>query len=187
MDRREGNKPRIGYVVSLCGIMSGLALSLMFILGMVPSFEYITPAAAGILIWVVREQLGVKYGLVSYLAVGILCMLLTMNYEVSMMYLFLLGYYPILREYFQKIPTIILRTIVKLALYAASAVSAYLILIHLFGMTALLEDMGTLGKYGQWVLLGMGALAFIIYDSFLALFKPVYEKLLRPKIQKRMR
>ncbi len=187
MGRREENKPRIGYVVSLCGIMSGLALALMFILGMVPAFEYITPAIAGILIWVVREQLGVKYGLVSYLAVGILSFLLTMNYEASMMYLFLLGYYPILREYFQKIPTIILRTVVKLALYAASAVSAYLILIYLFGMSALLEDMGELGKYGQWVLLGMGALAFMMYDFFLVLFKPFYEKLLRPKIQKRMR
>ncbi len=187
MGRREENKPGIGYVVSLCGIMCGLALAVMFIFGMVPSFEYITPAAAGILIWVVREQLGVKYGLVSYLAVGILCMLLTMNYEVSMMYLFLLGYYPILREYFQKIPTVILRSIVKLALYAASAVSVYLILIYLFGMTALLEDMGEFGKYGQWVLLGMGALAFMMYDFFLNLFKPFYEKLLRPKIQKRMR
>lgn len=187
MGRREENKPGIGYVVSLCGIMSGLALAVMFIFGMVPSFEYITPAAAGILIWVVREQLGVKYGLVSYLAVGILCMLLTMNYEVSMMYLFLLGYYPILREYFQKIPTIILRSVVKLALYAASAVSVYLILIYLFGMTALMDDMGDLGKYGQWVLLGMGALAFMMYDFFLNLFKPFYEKLLRPKIQKRMR
>ena len=45
--------------------MSGLALALMFILGMIPSFEYITPAIAGILIWVIRERLGVKYGLVS--------------------------------------------------------------------------------------------------------------------------
>lgn len=187
MGRREENKPSIGYVVSLCGIMCGLALALMFILGMIPSFEYITPAAAGILIWVVREQLGVKYGLVSYLAVGILCMLLTMNYEVSMMYLILLGYYPILREYFQKVPTILLRTVTKLALFAVTAVGAYQILIHLFGMTELLEDMGEFGEYGSLIFLGMGAFAFLVYDTFLGMFKPFYEKLLRPKIQKRMR
>lgn len=187
MGRREENKPSIGYVVSLCGIMCGLALALMFILGMVPSFEYISPAVAGILIWVVREQLGVKYGLVSYLAVAILCFLLTMNYEASMMYLFLLGYYPILREYFQKVPTIVLRTITKIALYAVTAVGAYQILIHLFGMTALMEDIGEFGEYGPFILLGMGAFAFLIYDTFLALLKPFYEKLLRPKIQKRMR
>lgn len=187
MGRREENKPSIGYVVSLCGIMCGLALAVMFIFGMVPSFEYITPAAAGILIWVVREQLGVKYGLVSYLAVGILCMLLTMNYEISMMYLFLLGYYPILREYFHKIPTFVLRTLAKLALYAVAAVGVYSLLIYLFGMAELLEDMDTFGKYSQWVLLGMGALAFLMYDFFLSLFKPFYEKMLRPKIQRRMR
>lgn len=187
MARREENKPSIGYVVSLCGIMCGLALALMFILGMIPSFEYISPAVAGILIWVIREQLGVKYGLVSYLAVGILCFLLTVNYEASMMYLFLLGYYPIIREYFQKIPTFVLRIIVKLALYAGTAVGVYQILIHLFGMTALLDDIDEFGEYGSLILLGMGAFAFLLYDTFLGLLKPFYEKLLRPKLQKRMR
>lgn len=187
MGRREENKPSIGYVVSLCGIMCGLAVALMFVMGMIPSFEYISPAAAGILVWVIREQLGVKYGLVSYLAVGILAALLTMNYEATMMFLFLLGYYPIIREYLQKVPTFVLRLIVKLALYAVSAVSVYFILINLFGMKQLLDDIGEFGQYGSFILLGMGAFAFLLYDVFLALLKPYYEKLLRPIIQKRMR
>lgn len=187
MGRREENKPSIGYVVSLCGIMCGLALALMFVMGMIPSFEYISPAAAGILIWIVREQLGVKYGMVSYIAVGILALLLTMNYEASMMYLFLMGYYPIIREYLQKVPTFFLRLIVKLSLYVVSAVSVYLLLINLFGMGQLLEDIGEFGEYGSFILLAMGGFAFLLYDTFLALFKPYYEKLLRPIIQKRMR
>lgn len=187
MGRREGNKPSIGYIVSLCGIMSGLAIAIMFVLGMIPSFEYISPAAAGILVWVIREQLGVKYGLVSYLAVGILSLLLTINYEASIMFLFLLGYYPIIREYFQKIRFFILRLIVKLCLYCTGAVSAYLILINLFGMTQLMEDIGEFGEYGELILLAMGAFAFLLYDIYLALLKPYYEKLLRPKIKKRMR
>ena len=91
----EKQSPGIAYVVSLCGIMCGLSLALMFCLGMIPGFEYVSPAVAGVLIWVVRERLGVRYGLVSYAAVGILTMLFTANYEASMMYIFLLGYYPI--------------------------------------------------------------------------------------------
>ena len=183
----EKQKPKISYVVSLCGIMCGLALALMFVLGMIPMFEYISSAVAGILVWVIRDRLGVKYGLVSYLAVGLLCLLITPNYEASMIYLFLLGYYPILREYLQKIRLKILRITVKLAVYAAGAVSAYMILIYVFGLAELLDDMDDFGKYGSMVLLGMGAAAFIMYDIFLGLYYPFYQKLLKPKIQKRMK
>lgn len=183
----DKQKPKISYIVSLCGIMCGLALALMFVLGMIPMFEYISSAVAGILIWVIRERLGVKYGLVSYLAVGLLCLLITPNYEASMIYLFLLGYYPIIREYLQKIRLKILRITAKLAVYAAGAVSAYMILIYVFGLAELLDDMDDFGKYGSLVLLGMGAVAFIMYDIFLGLFDPFYQKLLKPKIQKRMK
>lgn len=183
----EKQKPKISYIVSLCGIMSGLALSLMFVLGMIPMFEYISSAMAGILIWVIRERLGVKYGLVSYLSVGILCLLITPNYEASMMFLFLLGYYPILREYFQKIRLKILRMAAKLAVYVIGASAAYLILIFVFGMTDVFDDTEMFGKYASLVLLGMGAVAFAFYDVFLGLFDPFYQKLLKPKIQKRMK
>ena len=183
----QKQNPHISYIVSLCGIMCGLALAMMFFLSMIPAFEYVSPAVAGILIWVIRERLGVRYGLVSYLAVGLLCLFFTPNFEAAMMYVFLLGYYPIVEQYLDKIKLVILRFAAKLLVYSAAAVSCYLLLIYLFGMTYLLEDMGEFGRYGSWILLGLGAFAFVLYDVFLGLFFPFYEKLLKPKIQKRMR
>ena len=159
----------------------------MFCLGMIPGFEYVSPAVAGVLIWVVRERLGVRYGLVCYAAVGILTMLFTANYEASMMYIFLLGYYPIVRQYLMKLKYPVLRWVSKLALYAAAAIACYFVLINIFGMSQLLEDMGEFGQYGQWVLLGLGAVAFVLYDIFLGLYYPFYEKVLKPKISKRMK
>lgn len=183
----EKQTPHISYIVSLCGIMCGLALALMFCLGMIPGFEYVSPGVAGVLIWVVRERLGVRYGLVSYAAVGLLTLLFTANYEASMMYIFLLGYYPIVRQYIMRLGNAVLRWAAKLALYAAAAVSCYLVLINLFGMKQLLEDIGEFGTYGQWVLLAFGAVAFVLYDVFLGLFFPFYEKVLKPRIAKRMK
>ena len=180
----DKHDPGIGYVVSLCGVMSGLALALMFILGMVPSFEYFSPGMGGLLIWMIRKELGVKYGLTSYLAVGILGLLIVPNYEATMMFLFLLGYYPIIREYLQKIKIKIFQWIVKLAVFAIPSVGAYTILIRLFGMEYLMEDVAEFGLYG---LLALGALAFILYDIFLGLVNPYYDKIIKPKIQKRMK
>ena len=183
----EKQKPHISYIVSLCGIMCGLALAMMFFLSMVPSFEYISPAVAGVLIWVVRDRLGVKYGLVSYFAVGLLGILFTPNYEASMMFIFLLGYYPIIRQYIMKIKLGVLRWAAKIGVYTAGAGCAYLLLIYLFNMKQLLEDFGEFGKYGSILILFMGGVAFVMYDIFLGLFFPFYEKMLKPKIQKRMR
>ncbi|MBD9061398.1 MAG: hypothetical protein EGR45_05180 [Ruminococcaceae bacterium] len=177
----------IAYIVSLCGIMSGLAVAMMFCLGMIPGFEYVSPMVAGVLVWIVRERLGVRYGMACFAAVGLLTMLFTANYEASMMFIFLLGYYPIVRQYIMKLKAAVLRWGVKLALYAVAAVSCYFVLINLFGMDKLLEDMGEFGQYGQWVLLGLGAAAFVMYDLFLGLFFPFYEKVLKPKISKRMK
>ena len=177
----------IAYIVSLCGIMSGLAVAMMFCLGMIPGFEYVSPMVAGVLVWIVRERLGVRYGMACFAAVGLLTMLFTANYEASMMFIFLLGYYPIGGQYIMKLKAAVLRWVVKLALYAVAAVSCYFVLINLFGMDQLLEDMGEFGQYGQWVLLGLGAAAFVMYDLFLGLFFPFYEKVLKPKISKRMK
>ncbi len=181
----EKPKPHISYIVSLCGIMCGLALAMMFFLSMIPAFEYISPAVAGLLIWVIREQLGVKYGLISYISVGILCTLFTPNFEASMMFIFLLGYYPTIRQFIHKIKSSVLQWLSKLLVYAIPCTICYLMLIYLFGMTQLLEDMGEFGKYGGLVLLAMGAIAFVAYDIFLGLFEPFYEKILKPKILKR--
>ena len=183
----EKQGPGIAYIVSLCGIMSGLAVALMFCLGMIPGFEYVSPMVAGVLVWIGRERIGVRYGMVCFVAVGLLTLLFTANYEASMMFVFLLGYYPIVRQYIMKLKAAVLRWLAKLALYAAAAVSCYLVLINLFGMSQLLEDMGEFGQYGQWVLLGLGAVAFVVYDLFLGLFFPFYEKMLKPKIAKRMK
>ena len=183
----DKRRPGIGYVVSLCGVMSGLALALMFILGMVPSFEYLSPAIGGMLIWIIRMQLGVKYGMVSYLAVSILGFLIVPNYEATMMFFLLLGYYPIFREYLQKIKIKLFQWIVKLAVFAIPSVGAYMILIHLFGMDYLMDEADDFGRFGSLVLLGFGAIAFILYDIFLGIFTPFYEKIIKPKIQKRMK
>jgi len=180
-------KQKLSYIVSLCGIMCGLAMAMMFFLSMIPAFEYVSPGVAGILIWVIRERLGVKYGLVSYLAVGLLCFFFTPNYEAVMMYIFLLGYYPIVRQYFMKIKHVFPRVLLKLALYAVSCVCCYLLLIYVMGMSQLLEDIGEFGKYGSLILLALGAVAFFAYDVFLGFFFPFYEKLIKPKIQKRMK
>ena len=96
-------------------------------------------------------------------------------------------YYPIVRGALMKLPHAWVRWAAKLAVYCAACVSCYFLLINLFGMKQLLEDIGEFGKYGAFVLLGLGAVAFVLYDIFLGLFFPFYEQYLKPQIHKRMK
>lgn len=180
-------KPHISYIVSLCGIMSAVSLVMMFFLSMIPAFEYISPAVSGICLWIVNERLGAKYGIMSYIAVGLLCLFISPNYEASLMFIFLLGWYPIARQFLMKLPNAFLRWAVKLAVYAVCAIACYWVLINLFGMKQLLEDMGELGENGPWLLLAFGAVAFVLYDIFLGLFKPFYDGVVKPKISRLMK
>lgn len=180
-------KPHISYIVSLCGIMSGLSIVMMFFLSMIPSFEYVSPIVSGFLLWVVAEHLGTRYGIFSYIVVSLLCLFISPNYEANMMFIFIFGYYPTIRKYFDKLPHFLLRLPAKLALFAVAAISCYWLLINLFNMQQLLEDIGELGEYGAWILLGMGAVAFVLYDIFLGVFKPFYDQMLKPKISKMMK
>ena len=180
-------KPHISYIVSLCGIMSGLAIVMMFFLSMIPSFEYVSPIVSGVLLWVVAERLGTRYGICSYAVVSLLCLFISPNYEANMMFIFIFGYYPIVRQYLMKLPHFLLRWLTKLALFAAAAIACYWLLINIFNMQQLLEDMGELGEYGPWILLGMGAVAFVLYDVFLGIFEPFYNQMLKPKISRMMK
>ncbi len=180
-------KPRASYIVSLCGIMCAVSVVMMFFLSMIPAFEYISPMVSGLCLWVVYERLGTKYAMMSYIAVGLLCLFISPNYEATLMFIFLLGHYPITREYLMKLKFALLRWIVKLAVYAVCSIACYWILINLLGMKQLLEDMGEFGQYGPWVLLALGAVAFIMYDIFLGVFKPFYDKAVKPKLSALMK
>ena len=87
----------------------------------------------------------------------------------------------------QKIKIKIFQWIAKLAVFAVPSVGAYMILIHLFGMEYLMEEAGDFGRYGSLVLLGFGAVAFILYDLFLGIFNPFYDQIIKPKIRRRMK
>lgn len=180
-------KIRASYIVALCGIVSGLSLLLMVVLSFIPSFEYVSPAVAGLMIWVIKDQINTKWAVVSFIAVSILVQFLSPNIEARILFVFLLGYYPILRDYFEKLKYKPVQLILKLALFNLTAISAYWLVINVFGMAELLDDMNEMGQYGSIILLVMGNVAFVAYDFFLGLFFPFYIKMLKPKISKRLK
>lgn len=172
--------------VALGGLAAALCLLLMFMTGMIPFGEYALPAFAGIILIAVVVENGSKTATLVYAAVSILAIFMVPRIEASMMFIFFFGYYPILQTQLIKIRFKPLQYLVKFAIFNVMIVSAYLVVIHLFGLTEILDSFGSFGKYSALVLLALGNVFFGIYDFTVDNLHYVYINWFRPKFLRRV-
>jgi hypothetical protein len=163
----------------------------MFV-AIIPSLNYIMPAIAGVIIWSVSGQINWKWAVLSYAASVLLSLFLVPEVEAKTFYILIFGYYPLLKELLHRksgsgIFTKILRFFIKMAVFNATAVISYLIVVNVFGIGDVLDGLESFGEYAVYVFWGMGNIAFILYDftlnyvfyAFLHWVKPVLNKHIR--------
>lgn len=163
------------------GIVSALSLVLMISVAIIPFLTYALPAVASVLITFVVLEIDKKWAFGVYCAVSILGFLLVGDKEVAMMYIAFFGYYPIIKAILEsKIPAVA-GWILKIVLFNASIAAAYVMMIKLMGVTV--DEINEYGMIAVPVLLGMGSLAFIMYDialsKIIALYNLKWRKLFK--------
>ena len=145
------------------GIVAALSLVLLISVAIVPFMTYALPAMAGILIAFTVNEIDKKWGLGVYAAVAILGIFLVPDKEVSVMYLALFGYYPVLKYFLEeKLKSKPLQMIIKILVFLVTMFTSYYLMIKLMGLE--IDEMEEFGKWAVPMLLGMGLVAFIIYD-----------------------
>lgn len=169
--------------IALCGIMCGLAVVLMMSGNIIPFATFCAPALSGLLMIPVAMECGMRLGWVSYLAVSLLCILLIPDKEMAGAFLFLLGYYPLLKVYLERIHLKLLRILAKAAVVNAAIFAMYGVLLFLFPVQVLVQEFSGMGAPMLVVLLIMGNCCFWIYDAALVNIVRVYVIKLRPRIK----
>lgn len=162
------------------GIVVGLSLVCMFFTGIFPFAEYALPALAGILLTVLVIEFGMKTALVAYLAVSLLSLVVTPNKEAALLFIFFLGYYPIIKAKLEKIKPFLIEWLVKLVTFNIAVTIAYFLIINVFGMSQVMEDFEFM-KMGIWVLLGAGNIVFVVYDIAITNLIDMYNTHIKPK------
>lgn len=148
--------------VALCGIISSVSVVLMFMTGLVPFLTYTLPAVSGALLAIIVIEINKKWATGAYIAISLLSLLIVADKEAAMFFVAFFGYYPIIKEVIEsKLPKV-LEWIVKLLLFNAAAVAAYMVIIYVFGIP--FDEMEEYGKYSVFLLLAMGNIIFILYD-----------------------
>jgi len=152
--------------IALGGLMAGLAMVIMCLGGMIPVATYICPVLCILLGAVILRFCGLRIAWAWYGAVAILSLLLCPDKEAAAVYV-CLGYYPIIKQWFDRLP---LRWLWKLIFFNVVILCLYTVLIRLFGLEALTNEFSNLGAIGLVIILLLGNITFLILDRVLERF-----------------
>lgn len=169
--------------LTFCGIAAALATVIM-LTGYFPYLTYAIPCIASMVIMAVVVELGNKYAFATYLA-SLLPIILFCEAESKLLYIFLTGFYPILKAVFEKPKSRVLEYIFKIALINASVFAIYLSSTFVLGIP--FDDMGELGKWGGAILVFLANVVFFLYDFCIGRMAFAYIIKYHPKIKKMLK
>ena len=147
--------------MALGGICSAVCLLLMFSSSFLPMLDYTIPTFAGFM------------------------MVVTPNYEATLLFILFMGYYPILKYYLDQKKNRLLVWAIKLAVFNVAIVIFFLAFQYIFTSVDMLEGMEMFGKYAVLVLWAAANLFFFIYDYALTQLTDMYINWFRKKILRR--
>lgn len=150
--------------VALCGVMGALAAVCMTLGGFIPLATFVAPGIAGMLVLIAAIEFGYHTGFLLYLVIALLSLVFCPDKEMSCIFLFLLGYYPLLKAKLDEIKSKPLCIFLKFLLFNVSVISMYGILTFIFPIPALREDFAETGTFMLIFLLFAGNITFFIYD-----------------------
>lgn len=166
--------------ITLCGMVAALSVVVM-LTSYFPYLTYAIPALAGLFMIVPLIECGVSWAFGTY-AVSAVITLITGELEAKILYVMLLGYYPILKALIEKINKQIVEWILKLICFNIIAVAFYYITTLLFNIS--FDDFGAWGQYGALLFLLLCNVVFVIYDIGISRVASYYMFVLHDKVKK---
>lgn len=173
---------KIAYKVALCGVVSALSLVLMMFTTFIPIGTYALPIIAGALLTVIVIEFNAKWAAAVFFVVSVLSFLLSGDKEAVLYFIMFFGFYPIVKNYFERIKSKVLQWILKYALFNCCMIGSFFIGIYLLGVP--LESFEIFGVNLPLVFLLIGNLAFVFYDKCVSIVVYQYINKLRHKIIK---
>lgn len=178
----QNNLKKRSYKIALGGIVSSLCLLCMFLTGVFPVLMYGLPAIAGVLMIVIVIDVSKSWAYLTYFSVSILSLLICPDKEAAVMFIGFFGFYPILKSTLEKIKVRSVEYVCKFAVFNACILISYWVIINVFGIGDIIEEMGDFGDYGLLVMLLIANITFFVYDIALTRIISSYINWFRPNI-----
>ena len=115
---------------------------------------------------------------------GLLALLFVTDKEVALIFVFLLGYYPLAKPRFDRIRPAVLRCVCKLLLCNAAVLAMYGLLLVLIPAGSISQELRTTAWIVTLSTLAMGNVAFLLYDRALHNLLMLYRLVWQPKLHR---
>ena len=152
--------------IAIGGLFTALSVLIQLIGGAIGIGTFIAPIIAGFCVEAVRLSCGPSYAAVHWLASGLLALMMCPDKELAALYLFLLGWYPLLRPLVAKL-TAAVRWAVRLVVFNADVLLLYWVLLYV----VFDGNWANTGFGGLWMTLAvlvLGNVVFFLYDYLLS-------------------
>lgn len=165
--------------ITCCGVISAIAVVLMLFTN-IPVTLYTVPCLAGILFMIPSIEFGTKWGFLCYVITAVLSVILPTEREAMIIFIGLLGYYPILKMLIERIGKRPLELLIKIAVFNVSIIASYWVVIKVLGYNVFAnEHMGW--KVTAIALLVLSNAVFLILDyAITQLIRLYFVKLRKP-------
>ena len=170
--------------MAYCGMAAALSVALMLLGAVIPIAMFIAPAAASFLIATVCVECGPAMALTAYGAVSLLGVLFVPDKEVALIFVFLLGYYPLAKPYLERLRPALLQVVCKLLLCNGAILAMYGLIFLVVPAGTIAQEMRATALVFTLLTLGLGDLAFLLYDRALRNLLMIYRLVWQPRLHK---
>ncbi len=164
--------------VALGGVFGALAV--VCLLGTVfPYATFALPAIAGLLLVPVAIETGRRWGWLAFAAVALLNVLFTPSMESKVLFVAILGYYPLLKLSIDPLPPILAWPI-KFLLFNTTVIASYWVMLRLFALEE--NSFELFGVNLPLFLLALANVTFLLYDLCLGRLWDWYMLAVHPRL-----
>lgn len=170
--------------IALCGLLCALAMTFMLGGSILPFATFCAPALGGLLLIPVAMECGMRLAWACYVALSVLSVLFVPDKECALIFVFLLGHYPLLKAYLQRIPWRVVRAVVKTAVFNGLVLLCYGVMLYVIPMQYIVQEFARTAPMMLAGLIGLANVCFWIYDAALTNLAQVYAVRIRPMIRR---
>ena len=168
-------------IIALSGLLSAVALVLLYLAGLIPSGWIGVTAVAGLAVAVAVSSAGLQCGFMTYIVSGLLAVLLIPAKQTALVYGAMFGLYPLLKLLIERVKNRVLEYLLKLVFFNVILFALYHIAYGLFFA----------GLSWNWkvpfplVLAVGGSVIFMAYDFAFSKVMAMLQARLVPQIRRR--
>lgn len=170
------------YRISLGGMLTAVGVTIMMLGSVIPFAVFVSPLTAAVCVLYFCVEYDRKTALIIYTAMSLLSILVAPDKELACVFIFITGYYPVVKTLCEKLKSKLIELIIKLAVFNAAVFAMYYVITKIFIIASVKDEFQEFTAALAAAAVLLANLSFLMYDILLTRLVILYVKKIRPKL-----